>query len=147
MNKVGMRHLPLLKKGTDKLWEKEMKKFRNEKGFTLIELIVVIVILGILSVIAVPKYLDLRADAEKGTAKGVTAALRGAVTIHHARYLMDNTQDYDAKIIANGIETEDITIVATASDAIEATFPSGNKYAWKYADRSGYTPAKVTEAW
>ena len=121
-----------------------MKKFRNEKGFTLIELIVIIVILGILSVVAVPKYLDLRADAEKGTAKGVTAALRGAVAISHARYLMSGT-DYNATTVANNVETEDITITE-AGGTITATFPSTNTYDWTYTARVGDTPAKVAEA-
>ena len=121
-----------------------MKKFRNEKGFTLIELIVIIVILGILAVVAVPKYLDLRAEAEKGTAKGVTAALRGAIAISHAKYLLDNTQDYNATTIAANVETEDITITEAAG-TITATFPSTNTYDWTYTARSGDTPAKVAE--
>lgn len=120
-----------------------MKKFRNEKGFTLIELIVIIVILGILSVVAVPKYLDLRADAERGTAKGVTAALRGAVAISHARYLMSGT-DYNATVVANNVETEDI-VITEAANTITATFPSTNAYTWTFTDRSGDTPAKVAE--
>jgi MSHA pilin protein MshA len=120
-----------------------MKKFRNEKGFTLIELVVIIVILGILSVIAVPKYLDLKADAEKGTAKGVTAALRGAVAISHAKFLMSGT-DYNATTIANNVETEDLTITESGG-TITATFPSTNAYTWTYTDKSGNTPAKVAE--
>jgi MSHA pilin protein MshA len=121
-----------------------MKKIRNEKGFTLIELIVIIVILGILSVVAVPKYLDLRADAERGTAKGVTAALRGAIAISHAKYLMDNTQDYNATTIARNVETEDLNVTSTnPAGPIKAVFPSDNAYTWAYTDRSDDTPAKV----
>ena len=122
-----------------------MKGIRDEKGFTLIEIIVVIIILGILSVIAIPKYLDLRADAEKGVAKGVTAALRGQIAISHARYLMDNTQVYDATTIAD-IETDGVTM-SSGAGTIEAEFESLNTYEWTYTARNGTTPARVTPNW
>jgi len=88
-----------------------MKRLKNEGGFTLIELVVVIVILGVLAVIAVPKYLDIRAQAEQGVANGVTAALRGAIAIQHARYLMDNTVVYTDDSIIAAIDQEGLTIV------------------------------------
>ena len=121
-----------------------MRMLRGNEGFTLIELVVVIVILGILSVIAVPKYLDIRVQAEEGTAHGVTAALRGAIAIRHARYLMDSSQTYNGTIIAASIETEDITVTGAAS-TITAAFASGNNYTWVYTVQNGDTPAKVAE--
>ena len=54
------------------------------KGFTLIELVVVIIILGILAVIALPKFINLGQDAHDSAAKGVFGAFRSGVTMYHS---------------------------------------------------------------
>ncbi|MDV6315946.1 type II secretion system protein [Idiomarina sp. HP20-50] len=51
---------------------------RNQKGFTLIELIIVIVVLGILAVTAAPQFINFSSDARTSTVKGLKGAVQGA---------------------------------------------------------------------
>lgn len=64
----------------------QMKKGRNQKGFTLVELMVVVVIIGILSAIAVPVYSSVTEKAEKSACQANQRMLEGAVN----QYLIDN---------------------------------------------------------
>ena len=58
---------------------------KAQKGFTLIELIMVIVILGILAATALPKFTDLRGEAETGALQGVVAAINSACAFNYAQ--------------------------------------------------------------
>ena len=64
-----------------------MKK--QQTGFTLIELVIVIVILGLLAATALPRFADLTGDAREASLRGIEGAVRSASAIVHAQALVD----------------------------------------------------------
>lgn len=63
---------------------------RNERGFTLIEVIAVLVILGVLAAVAIPRYLNVIEQARIMAAQGAIAEVKGRLSSAQAKYIMAN---------------------------------------------------------
>ena len=94
-----------------------MKKTTSRNGFTLIELIIVMVILGIMAAVAVPRYLDSIANAEESAEDAVISAITAGLESYATEQLMANGRRSWPTDPWEGLETKPAGYANTSENA------------------------------
>jgi MSHA pilin protein MshA len=84
---------------------------QKSKGFTLVELVIVIVILGILAVTAAPKFLNLAGDAKKGTLTAVQGSLQSANAVVYSKAVLASKQKEATATITDSTFSGNLNLV------------------------------------
>lgn len=122
----------------------------NNQGFTLIELVVVIVILGILAAVAVPRFIDLSSEANVSVLQGLEGAMQSAGVIVFAKAATQRQQDAPLAFVdtdgdgLGDIEAEFGYPSDSRSEGMTLALGSGFAASWAWSTRNG--PRRIVVA-
>ena len=130
---------------------------KQKKGFTLVELVIVIAILGILALYAIPKYQNLIEEARSSEAKAQLGSVRSALGIYYAKNHGKYPSTIDGSIFADGtvpevevtvdgsvVRSNTVTLAGTQDGTITKTeVQDSNIGGWMYDVNSTNTQADV----
>jgi prepilin-type N-terminal cleavage/methylation domain-containing protein len=138
---------------------------RQRKGFTLVELAIVIAILGILAVVAIPKYQGMVDEARSAAAKAQLGTVRSAIAISYAKNkgnfpgttggIPATGNLFDGTIFADGVIPSVDIKTSNISNVVTGTAPTADTGGWMYNAPTGKViinstapdPANPSAAW
>ncbi len=120
--------------------EKIRPGIKDQRGFTLIEIIMVIVLLGIIAAIAIPKYIDLRTEAADATASGIVGAIVSSASIGYADLVTHNTASTFPNITtlaADYLQAQNIVLTSQPGSNQWYGMIGGSPYTFTYDPATG----------
>jgi len=122
----------------------------GEEGFTLIEIIAVLIVLGILAAVAVPKYIDLTTTAKVKAAEGQVAEMKATLNLAYANYYITNgaAPTGTQAVTAAGFTSGTAKTVGTAPDIWNVTLTAvANAVTIAIINRNADTGYAATGTW
>jgi len=126
--------------------------FRNQKGFTLIELVIIIVALGIIASVAIPKYKSIVEESREASCRASLGGLRSGVSIYYARMAIETGTatwpEYDSLITIGTVMEQTLprnsycdrfpdSIVSVGPGVAKGTLRNGSRPGWVYKPSTG----------
>lgn len=100
----------------------------DEKGFTLVEILAVLVILGVMAALAIPQYIDLADQSKQSAAQAQVAEMKSTMNLAYAKVFFNEgraPQNVESVVEAAGFELGVDAGVGTAPDIWSVTFQAG----------------------
>ena len=120
-----------------------MRNKKKQKGFTLIELVMVMVILGILGALAAPQYVDLQSDAKIANENGVAGSVQAGITTYFIDPARGNRTSFPSTL-----DSASNAACSTSNACFGTVLPGGIRDQWTRLSSSTYrSPVNGTNVW